>query len=418
MAQALGELELEVERCPDIFTAIAALTTRNFDVIVADWDEGLEARFLLENARDLKSSGAAFRVAIVPGSASADGAQGVGIHHAFQKPITVEDVKYALLTSEEFLLRMKAWLAEILPRSKPSSKDGSQPLNSPAGAAPSISSDQPIYTDYANRLVSASAPPALFRNLRVSPGRHASRLAGYHIPLLIVLAVGIALVGDLFSEPRRMTALRDNAIQISEHAVSLTHRLLASAGSPQSQPLQARSEDKQTNSVPLEVSRNPGFRKNPRQSAPSLSVGPAVLTTSYADYVPPHTAMVPAMSLVPDSLRQPLPSSASALNPLSLIVGAQPVSVPEELSASMVIQRVPPTYPQQAVQARLQGPVVLQARIGADGVVRELKLVRGYLVLGRAAYDAVRQWRYKPYIVNGRAVETQTYVTLNFQLPS
>jgi protein TonB len=66
---------------------------------------------------------------------------------------------------------------------------------------------------------------------------------------------------------------------------------------------------------------------------------------------------------------------------------------------------------------KLQGPVVLQVAIGRDGSVQDLKLVRGYFVLGRAAIAAVKQWRFKPYNINGRNLETQTLITINFSYP-
>jgi protein TonB len=52
--------------------------------------------------------------------------------------------------------------------------------------------------------------------------------------------------------------------------------------------------------------------------------------------------------------------------------------------------------------------------VGKDGGIRELKLIRGSLLLGRSAFQAVKQWRYKPYLVNGEAVEMQTFITVNF----
>ena len=58
-----------------------------------------------------------------------------------------------------------------------------------------------------------------------------------------------------------------------------------------------------------------------------------------------------------------------------------------------------------------------QAWIGRDGSIQDLKLVRGSLLLGQAAYRAVKQWRYQPYVVNGRAVEAETFVTVDFRLP-
>ena len=67
----------------------------------------------------------------------------------------------------------------------------------------------------------------------------------------------------------------------------------------------------------------------------------------------------------------------------------------------------------------MDGPVVLQVWVGKDGVIRDVKLVRGYFVLGRVAVEAVKQWRFKPYSVNGKsATDFQTYITINFKLPS
>ena len=60
---------------------------------------------------------------------------------------------------------------------------------------------------------------------------------------------------------------------------------------------------------------------------------------------------------------------------------------------------------------------MLQALIGRDGTVRELHLMDGYFVLGRAASQAVKQWHFRPYVVNGRALETQTILTRKFPAP-
>jgi protein TonB len=95
----------------------------------------------------------------------------------------------------------------------------------------------------------------------------------------------------------------------------------------------------------------------------------------------------------------------------------EPVELPEGLTRKLLLQSVQPAYPEQALQAGLQGPVVLQAWIAKDGSIRDLKLIRGSLLLGKAAYSAVKQWRFQPYLLNGRAVEAQTYVTVDFKLP-
>lgn len=76
-----------------------------------------------------------------------------------------------------------------------------------------------------------------------------------------------------------------------------------------------------------------------------------------------------------------------------------------------------PEYPVQAQEQRLEGSVVLQVWVGMDGSVQDLKLMKGYIVLGKAAVDAVRQWRFKPYGPNGKPIDYQTSVTVNFKLP-
>ncbi len=81
-----------------------------------------------------------------------------------------------------------------------------------------------------------------------------------------------------------------------------------------------------------------------------------------------------------------------------------------------LIHRVQPVYPALARQARIQGQVVLQAIISRDGAIENLQVLHGHPMLVQAALDAVRQWRYRPYVLNGEPVEVETQVTVNFIL--
>jgi TonB family protein len=125
---------------------------------------------------------------------------------------------------------------------------------------------------------------------------------------------------------------------------------------------------------------------------------------------------------IPESLGAPFPGVTAArevaakLSP-ALMDALEPVSIPGSLSEKLLLQKIDPSYPEKALRAGLRGPVVLQAWIGKDGRIQELKLIRGPLLLGQAAFDAVRNWRYKPYLLNGEAVEAQTLVTVDFKLP-
>ena len=86
------------------------------------------------------------------------------------------------------------------------------------------------------------------------------------------------------------------------------------------------------------------------------------------------------------------------------------------VAAGMLVRQVKPQYPPLAVQARIQGTVVLQAIIGKDGTIRELRLISGHPMLTLAAIEAVKQWRYRPYLLNGEPVEVDTQVNANFTL--
>jgi len=78
---------------------------------------------------------------------------------------------------------------------------------------------------------------------------------------------------------------------------------------------------------------------------------------------------------------------------------------------------VEPQYPEAARQQHIQGPVVLNVLVGASGLVREASVISGDPLLAQAATHAVRQWRFNPHQLNGKAVEFETRITVNFALP-
>jgi len=96
---------------------------------------------------------------------------------------------------------------------------------------------------------------------------------------------------------------------------------------------------------------------------------------------------------------------------------AQSLRVSQGVSQGLLVKRVTPVYPQQARQMRLEGAVQLLATIGKSGDVTGVKQLSGEGILARAASDAVRQWKYKPYYLNGEPIEIQTQITVNFKLP-
>lgn len=109
-------------------------------------------------------------------------------------------------------------------------------------------------------------------------------------------------------------------------------------------------------------------------------------------------------------------------------ISSTPVNVPKPSSQmlrvsqgvmeGLVLKRVQPRYPTQALQMRIQGPVQLQATITKNGDIANLKVVSGDSVLAHAAQEAVRQWKYKPYYLDGEPVQIETQILVNFKLPN
>jgi protein TonB len=98
------------------------------------------------------------------------------------------------------------------------------------------------------------------------------------------------------------------------------------------------------------------------------------------------------------------------------IATPQRVRVSSGVQSGLLVRKVNPTYPPLARQARIQGVVILQAQISKDGNIENLQLISGHPMLAPAAIEAVKQWKYKPYLLNGEPVEVETQVQVNFTL--
>ena len=94
----------------------------------------------------------------------------------------------------------------------------------------------------------------------------------------------------------------------------------------------------------------------------------------------------------------------------------QRVKVSSVVISGLLLRKVQPAYPPDARQAHIQGVVLLQAVISKEGVIADLKLISGPRELAPAAIEAIRQWRYKPYLLYGDPVEVETQIQVNFFL--
>lgn len=95
---------------------------------------------------------------------------------------------------------------------------------------------------------------------------------------------------------------------------------------------------------------------------------------------------------------------------------AQPTFRTSTMLEGSLVRRLRPDYPPLARAARIEGEVVLFAIISKQGMIENLRVLRGHPMLVAAAIEAVRQWRYRPYILNGEPIEVETEITVNFTL--
>ena len=92
------------------------------------------------------------------------------------------------------------------------------------------------------------------------------------------------------------------------------------------------------------------------------------------------------------------------------------VRVSAGVASGLVVKKVPPHYPEEARRQHIQGTVILQAKISKEGDVAELSVISGDPMLVEEAMKAVKKWKYKPYLLQGRAMEVETQIQVNFTL--
>ena len=167
------------------------------------------------------------------------------------------------------------------------------------------------------------------------------------------------------------------------------------ASEPEPAPTKLATASRPFNAAPLAQRLRPALPSD-MPDAPGLNSSPgqtAAASINLGAIIPSQTA-IPAPA--PRETRAPAPAPTSQLRPAELI------------------SRKAPEYPAIAVQTHASGEVKVHAVIGADGRIKSVQAVSGPAVLQRAATDAVRQWVYKPTMLNGVAVESETEVVLTF----
>ena len=149
------------------------------------------------------------------------------------------------------------------------------------------------------------------------------------------------------------------------------------------------------------------------QSIPSV-IGRGPDTAAPEEEAPPCLQCVPGAAAGPA-----IPGGIGVIAFAIPVLPLKPVAKPLRISVianGMLLHRVQPDYPIAAKRIRVQGAVEIVAIISREGTIEHLQVVSGHPMLVRAALDAVKQWRYRPYVLNGDPIEVETMIMVNFSL--
>jgi len=400
---------------------------------VSDFDDGLEAGFLLKTSRELKGNSGAFALAVTTDRDANAPARQVGADLVLSKPIVAEVAKYSLLTSDAFLRSMRSWLPKLQISSHSTGRETASLPDSTANTFPSAAGRGPLAqgsrtsAGYSHGVRCPAGVPVRKSTEPMALWPYFSRPRSNNydrsgVPVLIAaIAMVFLSVGYVFSEPNRSQAVVISVATVCQKALARTRLWLQTPGNGDNATAEWAQNDNST---------QPGLRRSlhvyvteihdPSELSPPKPASPPQAVIAQTRTEQPQLARLTGAPVIPESLRTPVGLSASEPSPkanTSLLGVLEPIEIPEDFSRKLLLERVEPNYPAQAARAGLQGSVVLRACIGKDGKIEDVKLIRGSLLLGEAAYHAVKQWRYKPFLLNGQAVEAQTYVTVNFRLP-
>lgn len=257
-------------------------------------------------------------------------------------------------------------------------------------------------------------------------------LAANPVVLAAATLILILLVGGIVWKARRSHTTNDSVKAMEkapEPAANSQPGLVTnSVAQPVSSTPSATTTGKPPDPNANKQNTQPGKDAQPKPDNPPQNAAKPAEVLNVPNQAPREvaTAKPPANDPIepPSSIPGALPNTSP--NNLGAIAKDVPVAVPtlnqqklrvsSGVAQAQLTRKVNPQYPPEAFQSRVHGTVVLQAVIGKDGAVKTVKVVSGPPMLVKSATEAVKQWRYKPFTLNGEAVEADTQINVNFSM--
>ncbi len=439
MTAACKSLGIFTEVCSDIFNAIEKGKTRPFSCVIADWSDQPEASFLLKRARESSLNQDTIAVAIVDNEPTAAEMRDNRLDFLIYRPISADEADAVLAKACEKM--QPANVADIADASGANEDARSAAASTGNGGADHSQPGEATCLGEGNADSDGTGEIAADEGAAEPRERSHATGFGRACAAVLVLAAAFCLwrsreVIEYLSQTRegRVQILRES-VEALFYKTQTGALPVGSVGNDAQQDAyfsrDSASSNGQSPALGLVATESTETEtRAPLSKAPELPLPVPVFEHQEAAPIhvertaipesmrnsppiaPPVVVTVSPAQMMPVSA----PQSQPAIQQLSQQSG-EPVAVSEEAARALLVHTVDPSYPPEALAQKLHGAVVLQARVGRDGTVEDLKIVRGNFVLCRAAIAAVKQWQFQPYNLNGHAAATQTVITVNFSAP-
>jgi len=435
MTTACKSTGIRAEVCSDIFTAIEKGKTQAFSCVIVDWADQPEATFLLKRAHESAPNRDTVAVTIVDHEPTQAEMRDNRLDFLIYRPISAEEANAVLAKACEQMQPSSAEDAAESSAEADASREGPGAVSVGADAEPSHE-DPPAGFPGGD---GAEGDREIARDEdeeeEESHGRgRAIGFRGACAAVLIIAAVfclwrSRAVVEYLSrTQEGRFRVLRESVAALFYAKQTGALPVGSATGDAQQDPYFSRDPSSNAQTPALGVVATESTLTEARLSLPKPPDFP--LPVPVFEHQDPAPIRV-QRAAIPESMRNSAPIERPlvvTVNPAQMMPVSvpqpqpvqqftEPVALSEEEARALLVHIVNPVYPPEALAQKLHGPVVLQAVIGRDGSVEDLKIVRGYFILGRAAIAAVKQWRFQPYSLSGHAAATQTVITVNFSGP-
>jgi TonB family protein len=454
VTQVFKELDFYVESSNEPFDAVKRLTAHHFDALVVDCDNEENATLLFKSARNSASNKDSLAVAIVEGQANIAKAFRLGANLVLTKPINLEQAKGTLRTARGLLRKAEA------------NKTNSAPAETPVEAVPIFQNT--ILTPVP---IEAEAPLSLGTTESEALVKEASDTAAAYLESLQKSATAEAKGASIIQaaaaaagagpakesrwtskpeilEPKPVSADDAKKPKKREEAkpAAAINRRADTSGKPDTQRFSTLGISEDHAEATAQASKKNfwiaavivlalgggayfGWTKyHPAIQLPFVGQSDAPAPAPPAPQVPkpPATRAVDASAPAVGTSAAPTPDATGTTaaqevkkeDPAPAPGPLKPpalVKVPDSVAEGLLIKRVDPNYPDQARGQKIDGLVQLSAKINKLGDVTEVKALHGNPLLIDAATQAVKQWKYRPYALNGGAVNIETGISLTLK---